>query len=125
MFNRSNIAALGAATAIAAGLVLAATPALGEPPVEVIGNPTVTRHVPYGDLSLASADGRRMLYRRVGRAVNEVCPQVSEDGSWYDVQDCRQFAWHGARPQIKRAFDQALSGSTLAMSSSITMSVAK
>ena len=125
MTNAANIALLGAGGFIVTALILAASPARSEPPVDVIAKSALTRHVPYGDLSLASEQGRRILYRRVASAVQEVCPPTEDDGSWYDVPDCQQFAWRGARPQMRRAFDLAKSGSSLAMSSSITISVAK
>jgi UrcA family protein len=124
MSKSQKAAFRGAAGLISAALLFAAGPARSEPPVEIIAKPSLTRHVPYGDLSLATKSGQRMLYRRVGLAVGEVCPPTDDDGNWYDVQDCRNFAWRGARPQIRRAFDQALSGSSMAMTS-ITISVSK
>ena len=125
MSELPKAAACGVTGSIAAALLLVAGPARSEPPVEVIGKPALTRHVPYGDLSLATKSGQRNLYRRVGRAVVDLCPLVEEKEDWYDVQGCRDFAWRGARPQIRRAFDLALSGSSLAMTTSITISAAK
>ena len=124
MFKSGKTAACGARGLIAAVLLFATGPVRSEPPVEVVAKPLLTRHVPYGDLQLASKAGQRVLYRRVGVAVREVCPLTAEDGNWYDIEDCRRFAWRGARPQMKRAFDRALSGSSLAMSS-ITISASK
>jgi len=126
MFKTRKFATLGAAGFITAALIFAtASPALSRPPVEVVAKYPLTRHVPYGDLSLATKQGQHMLYRRVGVAVQDLCPMMAEDGGWYDFQDCRQFAWRGARPQINRAVEQAMSGSSLAMTSSITIGVGK
>jgi len=127
MSDARQIATFGAAALVATALALAAAaPAWSQPPVEVIGKPSSqVRHVPYGDLSLATKDGQRILYRRVGYAVRDVCPITAEDGAWYDSEGCRKFAWRGARPQMKLAFDRAISGSSLAMTSSITISTAK
>ena len=126
MSTTRNIATFGAAGLITTALILAASsPAHGQPPVEVVGKAVPTRHVPYGDLSLATKQGQHLLYRRVGFAVQELCPIDAEDGRWYDFEHCRQFAWRGARPQMKRAVDSAMSGSSLTMISSITIAVAK
>lgn len=127
MSEARRIAIFGSAAIVATGLALAAaTPALSQPPVDVIAKPSSqVRHVPYGDLSLASREGQRTLFHRVGVAVNEVCPITADDGAWYDNEGCRKFAWRGARPQIRRALDQAMSGSSLAMTSSITVAVGK
>lgn len=127
MSETRRIATFGAAGFVATALVLsAAGPAHSQPPVNVIGKAVgQVRHVPYGDLSLATKDGQGILLRRVGYAVQEVCPTTANDGAWYDSDGCRKFAWRGARPQIRRALDQAISGSSLTMTSSITVSVAK
>jgi len=61
----------------------------------------------------------------VSYAVKDVCPITADDGAWYDSEGCRKFAWRGARPQIQLAFDRAISGSSLAMTSTISISVGK
>jgi UrcA family protein len=80
----------------------------------------LTRVVPFGDLSLSTAHGRHVLVQRVSLAVNEVCPELDEYGTPLDLADCQHFAWAGARPQIRTAFDAARSGAPLAMSITIT-----
>ena len=126
MTTTREIATFGAAGFITMALVfVAASPALSRPPVEVVAKFPLTRHVPYGDLSLATKQDQHILYRRVGVAVQDLCPITAEDGGWYDSEACRKFAWRGARPQINRALDRAMSGSSLAMTSSITIAVAK
>ena len=121
-----KMACIGAAGFIGTALVIAAaSPVHGQSfshqPVTVQGHrDSITRIVPYGDLALTSNRGRQVLMRRVSTAVTQVCPDYDEQGLTYDVQGCEDFAWAGARPQIRRAFDDARSGSSLAMSIVIT-----
>jgi UrcA family protein len=121
MTDGRKMACWGAAGFIGTALlIVAASPAHSQPPVEVVAHKdALTRVVPYGDLSLASQTGRKILVRRVGLAVREVCPEYDVAGVLYDVQGCRKFAWKGARPQIDRAIDRAMSGSSLAMAITI------
>jgi UrcA family protein len=104
--------------------VVSAIPVYGQSPTQPV---TVTAHraaplterVPFGDLSLATRDGQRTLYRRVRYAVNRVCPQGAN--LWtYDVSGCRDFAWYGAKPQIDRAITAAAAGAPLAMAIEVT-----
>ena len=120
MTDGRKMACWGAAGFIGAALlIVAATPAHSQPPVEVVAQKNaMTRIVHYGDLSLATQAGKRQLFRRVGYAVKEVCPEA-DGGVLYDIDGCKSFAWRGARPQIRRALDQALSGSTMAMTITI------
>ena len=102
-----------------------AYPANGQPgqkPVTVTAHreAPITQRVPYGDLALATKGGRSVLMRRVSFAVDTVCPQDDDDFGPYDVQGCKDFAWDGARPQIRRAINLAKSGATLAMTIEIT-----
>jgi len=119
MIDHRKIACLGAASFIGAVLVASvAVPAHGQSNGQrltvVAERPDqLTAMVHYDDLSLATKNGRHMLSRRVGEAVNRVCPDSTFET--YDVGDCRNFAWNGARPQIKRAIDLAGSGHDLAM----------
>jgi UrcA family protein len=121
-----KMACIGAAGFIGTALVLAAaspvhSQSFSHQPVTVQGHrDSITRIVPYGDLALTSDQGRRILMRRVDAAVTQVCPDFDEQGSVYDVPACQDFAWAGARPQIKRAFDNARSGALVAMSIAIT-----
>jgi UrcA family protein len=119
MTDVRSMACWGAAGFIGTALlIVAASPAHSQPPVEVIAQKGgMTRVVHYGDLSLATQKGRQTLVRRVGYAVREVCPGYEESWVLYDVEGCKKFAWKGAQPQIRRAFDRALSGSSMSMSS--------
>ena len=120
MTDVREMACWGAAGFIGTALlIVAASPAHSQPPVEVIAQKSMTRVVHYGDLSLASQKDRNILYRRVGYAVKEVCPEYAEDGAFYDNESCRKSAWAGARPQIRKALDRALSGSSMAMTITI------
>jgi UrcA family protein len=119
MTDVRSMACWGAAGFIGTALlIVAASPAHGQPPVEVIAQKGgMTRVVHFGDLSLATQKGRNTLVRRVGYAVGQVCPDYADGWVIYDVDGCKKFAWKGARPQIRRAFDRALSGSSMTMTS--------
>jgi UrcA family protein len=86
----------------------------------VLGRPdALVRVISFSDLALATKAGRDTLERRVSDAVGEICPD-SESGHslldpFYDVQDCRTFAWTRARPQMREAIALAKSGQLLAM----------
>jgi UrcA family protein len=71
--------------------------------------------VPYGDLDLASADGRRKLTARVKRATHEVCggrSTVRANLNEYLVyRECRATAMRSAEPQLASLFaGQKLAG---------------
>jgi len=119
MTDVRSMACWGAAGFIGTALlIVAASPAHSQPPVDVIAQKGgMTRVVHYGDLSLATQKGRQTLVRRVGYAVGQVCPSYDDGWVLYDVDGCKKFAWKGARPQIRRAFDRALSGSSMTMTS--------
>ena len=85
----------------------------------------LTRVVPFADLSLATRDGRHVLIHRVSVAVYEVCPKHDYWGMELDAATCREYAWAGAQPQIKRAFDKAASGAPMAMSLEVTGVIGK
>ena len=87
-------------------------------------NPLV-EHVPFGDLSLTTGHDRTVLYRRVGLAVNRVCPNLDEDGFFYDTQGCKDFAWDGARPQMSAAIKAAKSGAVMTMTIEVSAAPAK
>ena len=109
------------------GMMLAgisAMPVHGQSPMQPV---TVTKHraaalterVLFSDLSLSTKDGQRTLYRRVRYAINRVCPQGAT--LWtYDVADCRDYAWSGAKPQIDRAVTAAAAGASLTMTIEVT-----
>lgn len=108
--------------------LLAGAPALAQPsqsPVTVLGHPeALTRVVPFGDLALGTSAGQRSLVHRVSSAVREVCPDSAYAYTIYkfdyNSQDCSNFAWAGARPQIREAINAAKSGQPIAMSIAIT-----
>jgi len=90
-------------------------------PVTVTGHPdSITRSVSFADLTLKTRHDRGVLMHRVDLAVGKICTGFDGNTGSYDADDCRNFAWAGARPQIKRAFDQALSGQLLATAIQIT-----
>lgn len=136
MEHPRNTARAGIAVAIAIALsALSASGAMATPVseftpapewkgVRVVAHP-LTHLVHYDDLALATKAGRKSLMHRVKAAVSEVCPAYDEHGDAYDVQYCSDFAWAGARPQIKRAVRLARSGQTLAMTIEITAAAAK
>lgn len=120
-----KLACVGAASFLGALLLAAAiAPAHGQPanqrPVTITAPEPLTERVPYGDLSLAVKHDQRVLYRRVSVAVGNVCPLLDEQGFAYDWQDCRDFAWRGAKPQIEQAIDLARSGMKMAMTIEVT-----
>lgn len=124
--NVRQVAFLTAAGFIGTALVIAAaSPAMGRTPIQepvtvIAKKEVMTERVPYGDLSLATREGRGELYHRVGLAVNRVCPSVDDLGFAIDPQGCQDFAWDGARPQMHRAIKAAKSGASLAMTITIT-----
>lgn len=119
--DRPKMATLMAAGLVGAVLASAATAAgAAQPSPQPITVQPYTRVVSFGDLALGTRTGRDVFMHRVHAAVAEVCPYLDENGRTYDVQDCREFAWAGARPQIRRAIDQARSGQLVAMSIEIT-----
>lgn len=105
---RLKLAPLCAAVAItASGVILIASPAQAkEKPVVVqapFNDEVPVRRVTYADLDLTKKAGEKMLHRRVGRAVLEVCDDFNPGADRFQLIDCRGFAWDGARPQIARA----------------------
>lgn len=66
------------------------------------------RHVSYADLNLASKAGQSTLYHRVSGAVDDVCEDATGPTALTIArQQCRKFAWRGAKPQMDRAFQRA------------------
>ena len=101
-------------------IVGAAGAAVAQPPssrVTIIGErpeeSARSVRVSYRDLNLASAQGEKILNRRVGGAARYVCePHFST----MDRVGCESFAWRGARPQIalavQRAREMAMTGNS-------------
>ena len=87
-----KIACLGAAAFVGSmlvGTVASPVHAQAHHPLTVTGHPDeMTRVVPYGDLSLATSEGRKILMRRVGYAVDEICTPSEVNGGSLDVPYC-------------------------------------
>jgi UrcA family protein len=99
----------------------------GQQPVTVLGHQKeapLTEAVQFGDLALTTRAGRIALVSRVGQAIAEVCPAAAYAHSVYnldyDAEDCANFAWAGANPQIRQAIDLARSGQAVAMAIEVT-----
>ena len=107
--KHGQILALGAAIAITTGgFVATATPAYAAQPVVVHAPADVpTRLVRFSDLDLTLASGRKLLHRRVGSAVFDVCEGSESYATFQSDGPCRTAAWKRADPQIARAIEQA------------------
>ena len=107
----SKILSMCAAVAVTAAGLIAMTPAASaqERPVVVVAPTDIpTRRVSYVDLNLATSSGEKMLNHRVGNAVRSVCKESTGNTlDLYGTIACRDFAWDGARPQMKRAVRRA------------------
>jgi UrcA family protein len=105
----------------AAGLFLGATPAIGQSPEILIvtkkappGYEPAQTKVKIGDLNLATAVGVSQMKKRVGNAINSLCPRPSPSRPRYEAQDsklCRDSAWASAMPQMDEAVHHASHGS--------------
>jgi UrcA family protein len=85
-------------------------------PLAVVGAPAIAAEdgadkqvmVPYRDLDLASADGRKKLTARVKRATHDVCggrSTVRANLNEYLVyRECRMAAMRSAEPQLASLF---------------------
>ena len=106
-----KILSMLAAVAVTAGGLIAMAPAASakDRPVVVVAPLDVpTRRVSYVDLNLTTPAGEKLLNRRVASAVRSVCNEargISSD--FYATIACRDGAWDGARPQMKRAVRRA------------------
>ncbi len=67
----------------------------------------LVERVSHGDLNLVGASGQKLLNRRVGLAVSRVCAPLNGTNLRIDRQECRSFAWNGARPQMAQAITRA------------------
>ena len=99
----------------------------GQQPVMVLGHQKeapLTQAVQFSDLALTTRAGRSALVSRVSQAIGDVCPNAAYALSVYnldyDAEDCVNFAWAGARPQIRQAIDLARSGHAVAMAIEVT-----
>ena len=124
-----KLAPLFAAVAItASGVFLIASPsAAKERPVVIEGEPlqeVTVQRVSYADLNLAEASGEKVLKRRVGRAVNEVCAAANAGGHFTDRWLCQDVSWSEAIPQIDRAIARARGTALAGAPVSMTIKVA-
>ena len=124
------LAMCGTALVTALALATATSPlhAGSIKPLVVVVHPEdyVSRRVIYADLDLTSIPGERMLKRRVGGAVTEVCTEaVGGLSSSLAYRDCEIGALGGARPQIalavQRAHELAATGTSLISAAAITI----
>lgn len=116
--------ACAAALVIAGGAFGAASPALAKVQRLVVTAPadSVSRHISYADLNLASTDGERTLVHRVTSGVNDLCLDGSggNDGGFVYknyMKRCSGAAWDQARPQMARAVQRAREMAATGMSS--------
>lgn len=93
---------------IAIMIASASLPALAQPPVVITGDERPSALVRYADLNLAMSSDQRKLHNRVNHAVRTVCREsLGPSAIIISQQRCRQFAWQGALPQMKRAVQRA------------------
>jgi UrcA family protein len=92
----------------------------------------VVRRVSYADLNLASFTGEKILNRRVGSAVGDLCNESTGGDTrslhgTVNMMRCSKQAWTGARPQIARAIQRAReiasTGSSTIAATAITISL--
>ena len=125
-----KLLSLYAALIVTAGpAALIATPAFAQNRSVVVTAPrddlVPTRRVTYADLNLASLSGEKALNRRVGAAVLGVCKEsVGLQPLPFVEQSCREWAWHGAKPQIARAVQRAREIASTGTSSIAAASIA-
>ena len=109
MISEKTISLLAACAVTLTGLAIAVPALAREPkPVVVTGKAPeetiIRRYVSYRDLNLATPIGEKMLVKRVGYAVREVCEEaIEEPGLAVVAMRCRSSSWRDAKPQIDRA----------------------
>ena len=109
MISEKTISLLAACAVTLTGLAIA-VPALARDPMPVVvtgkapDEIIIRRYVSYRDLNLATPIGEKMLVKRVGYAVREVCEEAIEEPALAVVaMRCRSSSWRDAKPQIDRA----------------------
>lgn len=101
---KRRLLALGV-TFFGSGVAAAQTPRSEDPP-------SVT--VVHSDLDLSQADGRAILQRRVGLAIDALCLEEAGTSPLYFARaSCRKFIWKSARPKIESATVRAQALSTV------------
>ena len=133
--NYGKIVSFSAAVVLASGVfVLVASPAHSKPVVVVANPDTLTRHISFADLNLASGSGELTLNRRVGGAIGGLCSEAvgGEDSNFMtrlEKTACTKTAWSQARPQIaqvtQRARDIASTGVSPIAAAAITIDLRK
>ena len=117
----SSVALLGSIIVTTSLFALSAGPAAARERI-VITSPeldpsTRIQRVGFGDLDLATVQGARILARRVGGAVQEVCFHDGEHPFMVNV--CKRSAWQDAAPQMASAIQRARANPGLALGGSI------
>lgn len=109
MISEKTISLLAACAVTLAGLAIAVPAVAKDPkPVVVTGHAPdeiiIRRYVSYRDLNLATSVGEKILVKRVGFAVREVCDEAIEEPAIASLaKKCRSSSWRDAKPQIDRA----------------------
>jgi UrcA family protein len=109
MLSDKMISLLAACAVTITGLAIAVPAVAREPKPVVVTGPApdanlIRRYVSYRDLNLATAMGKKVLVKRVGVAVREVCDEATEQSARIsDLARCSSASWRDARPQIDRA----------------------
>jgi UrcA family protein len=112
--NSNTVGRAGTVVAALLATLLTGTLAVGEAHAQprdftvlapVDASDALTVFVSYADLDLARPAGQLQLERRVGHAVQQVCPSTGPSGlaEARSASVCRATAWNGARPQIDAA----------------------
>lgn len=125
MRNR-NLTSMAAAGFIGVLLVAAAAqPAYSRPDRDVVVEApfekgALTERVNFTISDIRSLTGQKELVRRVRQATYRVC---TDDNSADERIQCRDGAWAGAKPQIDRAIDRAMSMADAGAPISMTIAI--
>src|SRR5690242_16877808 len=126
--------ACAAVLVTAGGALGSASPASAKVQRLIVTAPaeSVSRHISYADLNLASAEGERTLVHRVASGVNDLCLDGSggNDGGFVYknyMKRCSGSAWDQARPQmaraVQRAHEIASTGTSSIAATALTISI--
>jgi UrcA family protein len=130
---RKAVMYYGKAFAICGASLIASVAVAGSPrDLTVIPQPQnlVERRIPYTDLNLAAASGKRILNRRIGHKVDSLCNEAVEGTTTSsEYRDCEIEAWRSARSQVSlavhRAHELASAGSSLNDATAVTIAMPK
>lgn len=132
--NVRNLACMTAAGIVGVLVVCAAAqPAYSQPSRDVVvqarphsqampDSDVLTANVNFTISDIRSLAGQQTLIRRVHQATYQVCPGDSGDFQLERAQ-CRDLAWAGAKPQIDRAIERAMSMADTGAPMSITIGI--